>query len=160
LGDVDPLTLTFLLGRLGRLTDSMTTDICAEAATTPAEIRVLAYLVHAPEHTARPSDVARFVVQTSGGLTATLSRLESAGLVERRSDPSDGRGKLIVLSGDGRRLHDTVIIRLTDATAAAVTDLDLDDIGTHVRDLINALERAAGLPTTAGFVANPLGVHA
>ena len=158
--EVDPLTLTFLLGRLGRLTDSMTTDICAEAATTPAEIRVLAYLVHAPEHTARPSDVARFVVQTSGGLTATLSRLESAGLIERRPDPTDGRGKLVVLSEDGRRLHDTVITRLTDATAAAVADLDLDDVGTHVRDLIIALERAAGLPTSAGFVANPLGVHA
>ena len=153
--EVDPLTLTFLLGRLGRLTDSMTTDICAEAATTPAEIRVLAYLVHAPEHTARPSDVARFVVQTSGGLTATLSRLESAGLVERRPDPSDGRGKLILLSGEGRRLHDTVITRLTDAAAAAVSDLDLDDVGTHVRDLIIALERAAGLPTGAGFVDEP-----
>ena len=158
--EVDPLTLTFLLGRLGRLTDSMTTDICAEAATTPAEIRVLAYLVHAPEHTARPSDVARFVVQTSGGLTATLSRLESAVLIERRPDPTDGRGKLVVLSEDGRRLHDTVITRLTDATAAAVADLDLDDVGTHVRDLIIALERAAGLPTSAGFVANPLGAHA
>jgi DNA-binding MarR family transcriptional regulator len=150
--DVDPLTLTFLLGRLGRLTDSMTTDICAEAATTPAEIRVLAYLVHAPEHTARPSDVARFVVQTSGGLTATL--------IERRPDPTDGRGKLVVLSGDGRRLYDAVITRLTDATTAAVAGLDLDDVGTHVRDLIIALERAAGLPTSAGFVANPLGVHA
>lgn len=158
--EVDPLTLTFLLGRLGRLTDSMTTDICAEAATTPAEIRVLAYLVHAPEHTARPSDVARFVVQTSGGLTATLSRLESAGLIERRPDLTDGRGKLVVLSEDGRRLHDAVITRLTDATTAAVADLDLDDVGTHVRDLIIALERAAGLPTSAGFVANPLGVHA
>ena len=39
-------------------------------------------------------------------------------------------------------------------------DLDLDDVGTHVRDLIIALERAARLPTSAGFVANPLGVHA
>ena len=95
---VDHLTSALLLGRLGRLTDSVTTDICAEAAT-PAENRVLAYLVHAAEHTARPSDVARFVVQTSGGLTATLSRLESAGLDERRPEPSDGRGKLIVLSG-------------------------------------------------------------
>jgi DNA-binding MarR family transcriptional regulator len=157
---VDPLTLTFLLGRLGRLTDSMTTDICADAATTPAEIRVLAYLVHAPERTARPSDVARFAVQTSGGLTATLGRLESAGLIKRRPDPTDGRGKLIVLSGDGRRLHDAVITRLTAATAAAVGDLDLDDVGIHVRDLVIALERAAGLPTSAGFVANPLGVHA
>ena len=158
--EVDPLTFTLLLSRLGRLTDSMTTDICAEAATTPAEIRVLAYLVHAPEHTARPSDVARFVVQTSGGLTATLSRLDSAGLIVRRPDPSDGRGKLIVLSGDGRRLHDTVIARLTDATATAVIDLDLDDVGTRVRNLIIALERAAGLPTSAGIDANPLGVHA
>ena len=128
--------------------------------TQTPQASVLAYLVHAPEHTARPSDVARFVVQTSGGLTATLSRLESAGLIERRPDPTDGRGKLIVLSEDGRRLHDTVITRLTDATAAAVADLDLDDVGTHVRDLIIALERAAGLPTSAGFVANPLGAHA
>ena len=38
--------------------------------------------------------------------------------------------------------------------------MDLDDVGTHVRDLIIALERAAGLPTSAGIVANPLGVHA
>ena len=157
--EVDPLTLTFLLGRLGRLTDSMTTDICAEAATTPAEIECWPTSC-TPEHTARPSDVARFVVQTSGGLTATTSRLESAGLIERRPDPTDGRGKLVVLSEDGRRLHDTVITRLTDATTAAVADLDLDDVGTHVRDLIIALERAAGLPTSAGFVANPLGVHA
>ncbi|HAB58706.1 MAG TPA: hypothetical protein DCE75_11710, partial [Acidimicrobiaceae bacterium] len=83
-----------------------------------------------------------------------------AGLIKRRPDPTDGRGKLIVLSGDGRRLHDAVITRLTAATAAAVGDLDLDDVGIHVRDLVIALERAAGLPTSAGFVANPLGVHA
>ena len=53
-----------------------------------------------------------------------------------------------------------MITRLTDATTAAVADLDLGAVGTHVRDLIIALERAAGLPTSAGFVANPLGVHA
>ena len=65
-----------------------------------------------------------------------------------------------MLSEDGRRLHDTVITRLTDATTATVADLDLGAVGTHVRDLITALERATGLPTSAGFVANPLGVHA
>ena len=53
-----------------------------------------------------------------------------------------------------------MISRLTDATPAAVADLDLGAVGTHVRDLIIALERAAGLPTSAGFVATPLGVHA
>ena len=40
------------------------------------------------------------------------------------------------------------------------TVIDLGAVGTHVRDLIIALERAAGLPTSTGFVANPLGVHA
>ena len=46
--EVDPLTLTFLLGRLGRLTDSMTTDICAEAATTPADSNRLRVAVRPP----------------------------------------------------------------------------------------------------------------
>ncbi|MEO0495448.1 MAG: MarR family winged helix-turn-helix transcriptional regulator [Actinomycetota bacterium] len=154
---MDPLTLTLLLGRLGRLTDAMTTEICAEADTTPAEIRVLAFLAHAPDHTARPSDVARFVVQTSGGLTATLDRLEAGGMIQRRPDPTDGRGRLVVSTDAGRAFHDTVIARLADATAAAVVELDLDEVGPNVRALLGALERAAGLPASAGFVADPIG---
>ncbi|MEM8708788.1 MAG: MarR family winged helix-turn-helix transcriptional regulator [Actinomycetota bacterium] len=157
---MDPLTLTLLLGRLGRLTDTMATEICAAAGTTPAEIRVLAFLVHAPDNAARPSDVARFVVQTSGGLTATLNRLEQEALVERRPDPADGRGKLVVLTETGRRLQDSVLGELADATRRAVADLDLATTGAAVLDLIVALEDAAGLPSSAGFVANPIGVSA
>ena len=37
-----------------------------------------------------PSRLADWIVQTSGGLTATLRRLEEAGYIVRSDDPADG----------------------------------------------------------------------
>lgn len=154
------MTLTLLLGRLGRLTETMSTEICADAGTTPAEVRVLALLVHADDGIARPSDVARFIVQTSGGLTATLNRLEQHSLIERRPDPDDGRGRLVVITDAGRTLYDEVLHQLSDATSRALAELELDQIGPQILDLVVALEAASGLPSSAGFVAAPIGVLA
>lgn len=43
-----------------------------------------------------PSELARHTGLTSGATTAMLDRLEKAGLVERRPNPDDRRGTLIV----------------------------------------------------------------
>ena len=43
---------------------------------------------------------------TTGGMTNRLDRLEAAGLISREADPSDRRGKLIALTGEGRALVD------------------------------------------------------
>jgi DNA-binding MarR family transcriptional regulator len=43
-----------------------------------------------------PSELARHTVLTSGATTAMLDRLEKAGLIERRPNPEDRRGTLIV----------------------------------------------------------------
>ena len=152
---VDPVTFTFLLGRVGRLTESIATDVCARADLTPAELRVLSLLSHTDDGVASPRDVARFVVQTSGGLTATLNRLEQQGLVERRPDPADGRGRLIVLTDDGRVRHDDLVRSLVAATTGSI-DADLADLAPSLRSLVESLERAAGLPSSAGFVAAPI----
>jgi DNA-binding MarR family transcriptional regulator len=48
-------------------------------------------------------------MKSSGGMTARLDRLERAGLVERRPDPNDRRGKLIALTDSGRRVIDETI---------------------------------------------------
>ena len=48
---------------------------------------------------------------SSGGTTDRLDRLERAGLVVRRPDPKDRRGKLIVLTDAGKRLIDEAIGR-------------------------------------------------
>ena len=104
---------------------------------------------------ASPREIARFVVQTSGGLTATLNRLEQQGLVERQPDPADGRGKLVVLTDAGRARQDRVVLALADRTVSGV-DHDLADLAPHLRSLVDSLERTAGLPSSAGFVATPI----
>lgn len=45
---------------------------------------------------ATPSELARQTGLTSGATTAMLDRLEKAGLIERRPNPKDRRGTLIV----------------------------------------------------------------
>jgi DNA-binding MarR family transcriptional regulator len=149
----DPTTLTLLLGRLARLEEATVTDVCSAHGTTPAELRVLLFLAHAPAGAASPSEVATFVVQTTGGLTATLRRLETAGHVERRPDPDDGRGRLVALTGAGRAFEERVTAAVVDRVMGALGTLDLDAVDAHVRLLVDAFERSTGHPSSTGFVA-------
>jgi DNA-binding MarR family transcriptional regulator len=50
-----------------------------------------------------PSQLARHTGLTSGATTAMLDRLERSGLIERRPNPEDRRGTLIVLREDGAK---------------------------------------------------------
>ena len=50
---------------------------------------------------ATPSELARHTGLTSGATTAMLDRLEQGGLIERRPNPQDRRGTLIVLLDSG-----------------------------------------------------------
>ena len=121
--------------------------------TTPAELRVLSLLSHQPHGAGSPSDIAQWVVQTSGGLTATLKRLEDDGHVERRPDPDDGRGRLVAITDAGRLAHDQVLGAVVERTSVVLGDVDPAVALDAVRDLTGAFERAAGLPSSHGFVA-------
>ncbi len=46
---------------------------------------------------------------SSGAMTNRIDQLEAEGLVERRPDPNDRRGKLVVLTPKGRALIDETI---------------------------------------------------
>jgi DNA-binding MarR family transcriptional regulator len=149
----DPTTFALLLGRLARLNEAVVAEICADHGTTPAELRVLSLLVHRPERSASPSDIADFVVQTSGGLTATLRRLETAALVERVADPADGRGRLVVLTAAGEAVQTEVLAAVVARLERITADVDLPTAATVVRALVEAFETDGGLPSTAGFTA-------
>lgn len=149
----DLASLTLLLGRLSRLNESVVADVCADHGITPAETRVMSLLVHRPDRSASPSDIADFVVQTSGGLTATLRRLEADGLVEREADPLDGRGRLVVLTDAGETVHARVIGAIVVRVTRIVDGLDLPVVDDQVRLLVDAFERDGGLPSSAGFQA-------
>ena len=56
-----------------------------------------------------PARLANAFQVTKGAITNTLQRLETRGLVAVRSDPRDGRGKLVKLTAAGRRMRERCI---------------------------------------------------
>lgn len=143
--DPDLATLVLLLGRLERLSDAFVTGVCRRHGVMPAELRVLAMLRHAPTPAGvRPSVMARAIVQTSGGLTATLGRLEDAGRVIRIDDPDDARSRLVALTDAGRAFHDDVFADLTDRFSIAMDRVDIGAALASVRELLDGYERIGG----------------
>lgn len=137
--------LVLLLGRLERLNDGLVTQVCSQHGVSPGELRVLAMLRHGSDAGGiRPVDIGRWVVQTTGGLTATISRLEAAERIERRTDPEDGRGKRVLLTEGGRHFYDSLLAELQDRYGAIFGRVDVESSLTAVRDLVNAFERAGG----------------
>ena len=65
------------------------------------DMECLGLLFH--KEIATPSELARHTGLTSGATTAMLDRLENSGLIERRPNPSDRRGTLIVLLDSGKK---------------------------------------------------------
>jgi DNA-binding MarR family transcriptional regulator len=144
--------LGLLLGRLERLNESLVVDVCSAEGVSPAELRVLAMLRHGtPTEGVRPTAISRWVVQTSGGLTATLRRLEAAGRIERVEDPDDGRGRRVILTEAGRAFYDRLFEDLTDRYTTVLSGLDVGATTDAVKTVIDVFERSAGLTPTADW---------
>jgi len=82
---------------------------------------------------ASPTELAAYTGLTSGAATAMLDRLEQAGLIQRRPNPSDRRGTLIVLDEAGvrrigpwfapvRKKQDELVARYTQDELEVVLD--------------------------------------
>jgi len=68
------------------------------------QYEILVRLAEAPGGELRMTELAGTLLTSKSGLTYQVTQLEKAGLVERRSCPSDVRGVLAVLTEAGRRL--------------------------------------------------------
>jgi DNA-binding MarR family transcriptional regulator len=105
-----------LFGRLSEAAERVMrehlTPMFAEVGLQAGEFEVLAMLRRSgPPYTLSPTQLYEAAMISSGGMTDRLDRLERAGLVIRRPDPKDRRGKLIVLTDPGKRLVDETISR-------------------------------------------------
>ena len=67
------------------------------------QYEILVRLAGAPHGELRMTELADILLTSKSGLTYQVTQLEKAGLVERRSCPSDVRGVLAVLTEAGRR---------------------------------------------------------
>lgn len=56
-----------------------------------------------------PARLAAAFQVTKGAMTNTVNRLETRGLIKVKADPSDGRGKLISITPEGKAMRERCI---------------------------------------------------
>ena len=105
-----------MFGRLLEAAERLTRDhfnpLFAKAGLQSGEFDVLATLRRSGDpYMLSPTSLYEAMMISSGGMTNRLDRLERAGLIERRPDPNDRRGKLIALTAAGRRVIDETLTR-------------------------------------------------
>jgi DNA-binding MarR family transcriptional regulator len=105
--DMSPIGVIGRISRLCREIERRLEPVYAASGLEPGWYDVLATLRRAgPPYQLRPSDFAATLMLTSSGTTKRLDRLEAAGHITRRPDPTDRRSVLITLTPKGRRLVD------------------------------------------------------
>ena len=134
------------LARLSKLNESILHDVAREHGLTAAEQTVLTTLRWSgPPFRQTPTELAQALVQTSGGVTATLHRLEAAELIERVPDPSDRRRLLVELTEAGKAAEQRVfgeLARKLDRVLETIDATDLDAAARGVEVLLEAVESA------------------
>lgn len=105
--DVSPQGVFGRLHRLAALLTDEVTVVYREHGLTEGEFDVLAALRRAGEPFERaPGELAQHTMVTTGAMSKRVDRLEGAGLVTRRASSDDGRGRVVALTPEGRRVID------------------------------------------------------
>ncbi len=71
-----------------------------------------------------PSEISRRIDIEQATVTNTLKRMERDGLIERRSDPNDGRRAVVVITEKGTSLRDILLNHAMAVNNLAATDID------------------------------------
>ena len=107
LGSADEDTVLIMAGlaRLSRTIDEVYRADLHSFGLTYSEYTALHTLrIEGPPYRMSPSRINEALALSSGGVTKTVDRLETAGLVKRTPDPNDGRGVLVELTARGRKM--------------------------------------------------------
>jgi len=142
------------LSRFSRLNNGVLDARAVARSSTTSEDAVLGALLRGGP-VLNPTALKTIVIQSPGGLTKTLQRLERAGHVRRVPDPADRRALLVELTAKGRR----AAVRAVDAVDAYYEELlaDLDgteraQLGYLLRKVLDRLETLSGMPSDARIV--------
>ena len=115
----------------------------ARGGLQAGEFDVLATLRRSGDpFTLSPTQLYEAAMISSGGMTDRLDRLERAGLVIRRPDPKDRRGKLIVLTDPGKRLIDEALSRHVaneERLLLSLTETEQETLSALLKKLIAGL---------------------
>lgn len=134
-----PLQVLSRVGRLTRHLDRARRTAFTRSKLESWEFDVLSALRRAGEpYTLSPKQLLQQTLVSSGTMTNRIDRLVASGLVERKADPGDGRGILVVMTLTGLTRVDAAITRLVDAEAdmlAALSPADQQKLAALLRKL-------------------------
>ncbi|TPW73004.1 MarR family winged helix-turn-helix transcriptional regulator [Schumannella sp. 10F1B-5-1] len=144
--DFAPLQVLSRVSRLAKHLDRERKAAFAASELEPWEFDVLSALRRAGEpYQLSPKALLQQTLVSSGTMTNRIDRLVTRELVERRTDPNDGRGILVVMTPRGRERVDRAISRLLDAESALLAGLSAAD-----QERIAGLLRKLSLDFDAG----------
>jgi DNA-binding MarR family transcriptional regulator len=140
--DTSPAAIVARIGRIAAYFDQSIDALMAEHGLARSSWDVLASLRRVgPPHELSPTDLYRALMRSSGAMTNRLHRLEQAGLIERRPDPGDARGRLVRLTPRGRRLVDRIAASHLENEARLLASLTNED-RRALEDLLRRLARS------------------
>lgn len=128
--DVDfaPMHVLSRVGRLSKHLDRARRQAFAASGLEPWEFDVLAALRRAgAPYQLSPKALLQQTLVSSGTMTNRIDRLVARRLVERRTDPHDGRGVLVVMTGRGTEAVDDAISELLAGEAELLEGISKAD---------------------------------
>jgi len=111
--------------RTGRQVEAWLADTLATEGFDTSEYTALTALwLDGEPHRLAAGEISDRLVQTTGGTTKTIRRLEERGLVRRVADPDDGRRALIELTAAGLDAARSTLDLVLDAFDLDIGGLD------------------------------------
>ena len=139
--DFSPLQVLSRVGRLARHLERARRTAFAASDLELWEFDVLAALRRAgAPYQLSPKALLQQTLVSSGTMTNRIDRLMTRRLVERRTDPNDGRGIFVVMTADGRERVDVAISTLLQAESEL-----LDRLSQAEQERLSALLRKLSL---------------
>ena len=137
--DFSPLQVLSRVGRLSRHLERARRAAFAASDLESWEFDVLSALRRAgTPYQLSPKALLQQTLVSSGTMTNRIDRLVTRELVERRTDPNDGRGILVVMTPRGQERADRAIRELLDAERAlldALSPVDQERLASLLRKL-------------------------
>ena len=164
--DDDDLGAMAVIGRPGRLAaiaGPLVEKAFARHGLRTGEFDVLAALRRSgAPFTLTPSDLARTLMLSAAAMTNRLDRLESAGHVDRRLDPSNRRSILVSLTPAGRELVDAAVtVSKGGETVGGTSIMGILTLGAGIGSTITVTaegpDAAAAMEAIAALVADRFG---
>lgn len=152
--DFAPLTVFSRLSRIAKRFGRARAKAFERSGLDSWEFDVLAVLRRAgPPFRASAKVLVRETMVSSGTMTNRIDRLLQRGLVERLTDPDDGRAVIVAMTPAGRTRVDSAITRLVDAEDVmlrGLTTQERERTAVLLRKLSQSVNDYGSLPEHGG----------